>query len=115
MTNTVINNVTAHYKAKLAGQLLSMEVEEWNTTIYYRTTSSLRAESHIMNYTQQGKTAEALVETIIQKSLDSEGKKLFKETDRATLLNEADPKVLIKVAAKLNSASDETIADIEGN
>lgn len=115
MTNTVINNVTAHFKSKLAGQLLSMEVAEWNTTIYYRATSSLRAESYIMGYTQQGKTAEALVETIIQKSLDSEGNKLFKETDRATLLNEADPKVLINVAATLNSASDETIADIEGN
>ena len=60
-----------------------MEVAEWNTTIYYRATSSLRAESFIMSFTQQGKTAEALVESIIQKSLDSEGNKLFKETDRA--------------------------------
>lgn len=115
MTNTVINNVTAHYKTKLAGQLLSMEVPEWNTTIYYRSTSSLRAESYIMSFTQQGKTAEALVETIIQKSFDSEGNKLFKETDRAALLNEADPKILIRVAAKLNSASGDTIEDIEGN
>jgi hypothetical protein len=40
---------------------------------------------------------------------------MFKEADRATLLNEADPKVLIRVATKLNNAGDIPLAEIEGN
>ena len=76
---------------------------------------SMRTESKIMALTGQGKTAEALVESIVLKALHKNGDKMFKETDRATLLNEADPKVLIRVATKLNNAGDIAQAEIEGN
>jgi len=114
-TKTVLENATAHFREKLAGKLYQIEVKEWNTTLYYRSTSSMRTESKIMALTQQSKTAEALVESVILKSLDKDGNRVFKDTDRASLLNEADPKVLIKVATILNNASDHSISDIEGN
>jgi len=115
MTKSVLENATAHFQEQLAGTMYSMKVDEWKATIYYKSTSSMRTESKIMALTGQGKTAEALVESIVLKALDKEGDKLFKETDRATLLNEADPKVLIRVATKLNNAGDTSLADIEGN
>jgi len=115
MTKTVLENATAHFKEKLAGKLFELEVPEWNSTIYYHSTASMRTESKIMALTQQSKTAEALVESVVLKSLDKDGNRVFKDTDRAALLNEADPKVLIKVATVLNNASENSISQIEGN
>ena len=115
MTKTVLENATAHFKEKLAGKLFELEVPEWNATIYYHSTVSMRTESKIMALTQQGKTADALVESIVMKSLDKDGNRVFKDTDRAALLNEADPKVLIRVATKLNNAGENALAEIEGN
>jgi hypothetical protein len=111
---TPIESATAHFKEKLAGKLYKYHSDEWDMDIHYRSSSSMRVESKIMSLTQNGKAADALVESIILKALDQDGNRLFKETDRATLLNEADPKVLIRVATKLNNAS-EPMVDIEGN
>jgi hypothetical protein len=68
-----------------------------------------------MNLTQQGKTAEALVESIVLKAMDEDGNRIFKDMDKPELLNQADPQVLIKVAGVLNNANAESIEDIEKN
>ena len=113
---TPLQNALSHFKSKLAGELKSIEVPEWDTTIYYRGTSSMATESKILSLTTNGKTADGLVESIVQKSLDENGKRVFKDTDRAALMNEADPSVLIKLATALNNANTEdSISDIEGN
>lgn len=105
----------AHFKAKLAGNLFSYKVEEWDCDIYYRATANMATEAKIMNLTQTGKTAEALVESIVLKALDENGKRIFKEIDRIELLHETDPSVLIKVAGVLNNANSESIEAIEKN
>tara|TARA_Y100000114_G_scaffold77875_1_gene71639 strand:- start:276 stop:506 length:231 start_codon:yes stop_codon:yes gene_type:complete len=76
----------------------------------------MRTESKIMALTQNGKSAEALVESIILKALDQDGNRVFSEGDRPSLLNEVDPQVIIKVASQLNNVpADETIEAIEKN
>ena len=89
--------------------------EEWKIDIYYQAVASLNVENKIMSLQQQGKTAEALVESIIQKALDADGNRLFTNMDKQELLNEADPQVIIKVATVLNNANSESIEDIEKN
>ena len=121
MTKTNSDNMTikqkalAHFKSKMAGDLLKLKVDEWDCDIFYRATSSMATEAKIVKLTTDGRTAEALVESIIQKAMDIDGKRLFQETDRPALMNEVDPKVLIKVAGALNNANSETIGDIEKN
>ena len=105
----------AHFKAKLAGEQQQLHVAEWDCDIYFRATSSMATEAKILKLTTEGKTAEALVESIIQKSYNQEGKRLFVDTDRAMLMNEVDPQVLIKVASALNNANNETVGDVEKN
>jgi hypothetical protein len=68
-----------------------------------------------MSMQQQGKTAEALVESILLKALNADGDRLFSNMDKDELLNEADPNVIIKVASVLNNANSETVEDIEKN
>jgi hypothetical protein len=116
MTQSVRDKAISHYKQRLASKLYKYHVEEWDCDIYYRSTSSMRTESKIMALTQNGKSAEALVESIILKALDQDGNRVFSEGDRPALLNEVDPKVIIKVASQLNNVpEDETIEAIEKN
>lgn len=105
----------AHFKAKIAGNLFKYHVDEWDCDVYYRATASMATEAKIMNLTQQGKTAEALVESIVLKALDEDGNRIFRDVDRPELLNETDPQVLIKVAGILNNANADSIEAIEKN
>lgn len=105
----------AHFKSKLAGDMNKLHVEEWDCDIYYRSTSSMSTEAKILKLTTEGKTAEALVESIVQKSLDADGKRVFHDTDRSHLMNEVDPTVLVKVATALNNASSDSVSSIEKN
>ena len=112
---TIKQKALAHFKAKIAGNLFKYHVDEWDCDVYYRATASMATESKIMNLTQGGKTAEALVESIVLKALDEDGNRIFRDADRPELLNQADPQVLIKVAGVLNNANSESIEDIEKN
>tara|TARA_R100000734_G_scaffold18169_1_gene14860 strand:+ start:2563 stop:2931 length:369 start_codon:yes stop_codon:yes gene_type:complete len=114
-TLSALDAATGHFKNKLSGSLIKYKCEEWGIDIYYKSTSSLAVENKIMGYQQQGKTAEALVESIINKALDKHGERLFKSTDRATFLHEVDPNVIIKLATVLNNANNDSVEDIVKN
>jgi len=104
---SLADNIRGHFKEKLGGELNKMTIQEWKTDIYYKNAYSFAVESKIINLQQQGKTVEALVESIICKSLNPEGKPMFGNGDRYMLMNEADPSVLLRVASELNSATTE--------
>ena len=110
-----ISKVTGQYKEKLGGKLFKYHVDEWDLDIYYRAISNMYVEQEIMALTTAGKTSEALVQSIILKSLDADGNKLFSKMDKEELMREADPNVIIRVATKLNNAVDHSVEDIEGN
>tara|TARA_Y100001937_G_C7128106_1_gene335866 strand:+ start:2511 stop:2879 length:369 start_codon:yes stop_codon:yes gene_type:complete len=114
-TQSAIDIATGHFKDRLAGDMLCYHCEEWDMDIYYKATASLMVENKIMSLQQQGKTAEALVESIIAKALNKDGKKLFKTTDVPEFLHSVDPNVIIKVATKLNNASADTVEEIGKN
>lgn len=102
---SVLENAKQHFKSKLGGELLKLTVDEWKTDIYYKPAYSFNTESKILELQSQGKTVEALVESIIRKALTIEGNAMFTPHDKLTLMNEVDPGVLIKIATKLNSAT----------
>lgn len=109
---SILENATAHYKAQLAGNLQSIEVPEWETTIYFKAITSMADEQKVLKLHTEGKLAEALVESIISKACDADGKKLFKTADRVTLMHETDPKILMRVAGELNgTTSDEELGN----
>ena len=114
-TQPAIDIITGHFKNKLGGDLLKYNSEDWGIDIYYKATASLAVENRIMTLQQQGKTAEALVESILSKALTKDGEKMFKPTDRSTFLHEVDPQVIIKVATVLNNANAESVEAIEKN
>ena len=102
---SIRDNIKSHFKEKLGGELNKITIPEWQTDVYYKAAYSFAVESKIINLQQQGKTVEALVESIILKSLDPDGKQLFTSGDRNMLMYEADPAVLLKIASELNSGT----------
>lgn len=108
----VLDKATAHFRNQISGEMRSIEVPEWETKVYFKTATSLKDEGRVLELTQQGKTVEALVEGLIIKARNEDGTKMFTVADKAVLLNEVDPKVLITVVSAINSVSEQEL-DLE--
>ena len=99
----VIKKIQDHYKSAISGDLKKYHCTEWDTDVYYRTTYPFKDESRVIELQSQGKTAEALATALVLKARKADGSRMFKEADVTTLMNEADPMVIVKVADAINS------------
>jgi len=111
---TVLANAQEHFKSKLAGGLQKITVSEWKTDIYFKKAYPFAVEQKIISLQQEGKTVDALVETLLQKALDPDGKPLFTKFDRTTLMHDVDPSVIINICAQINNPID-SVEDIVKN
>lgn len=100
----ITKNITNHYQRVIGGDLEKMHIEEWDMDIYYRKTNTFQDEAKVIDLQAKGKIVEALVESVIQKARDKDGKKLFQPAHKTTLMNEADPAVVTKIATAINNA-----------
>jgi hypothetical protein len=101
---SVMDNISKHYQSAIGGEMESYHCEEWNTDIYFRKTYPLKDEAKILELQSQGKTVEALVESIVAKARTKDGKRMFHDADKVKLMNEADPQTVVKVASAINNA-----------
>ena len=111
---SIMDKIGKHYQSSIGGEMKKIQVEEWDTDIYCRTTYPLKDEAKVMELQAAGKTIEAVVESIVVKARDKDGKRLFHDADRIKLMHEADPLVVVKVGTAINNAKlsvdQETIA-----
>jgi len=112
--NTPLQNATAHFRSKISGEMSSLKVEEWDLTIYYKPSATLKEQSKIIELSQKGNTVEALVETLIQRARNEDGTKMFAPADRQVFMNEVDPEVIIRVVSEINGVDDELDLDDAG-
>ncbi len=89
-------------------------VPEWDTTLYFRPATTFAQEQGVVKLHTEGKMTEALVETLITRALDEDGKRVFKGADRVVLMNEVDPGIMMRVITELNK-DDEELEDELGN
>jgi hypothetical protein len=106
----ILENATAHFRNQISGAMQFVDAPEWGTKIYYKAAVSLKEEGKILELSQQGKTVEALVESLIVRARNEDGTKMFNFADKATLLNEVDPKVLIRLIGEMNNAVDQDLS-----
>lgn len=112
--NTVLQKATSHFRTQLDGTMRELDVPEWECKVYYYPTSSFKDESSVLKLQQEGKTVEALVQSLIVKCRNADGSKMFQSADRVTMMNEVDPKVIIRIASVINS-DEYSIDDVEKN
>lgn len=101
----ILEKATAHFRNQISGEMKTLEVPEWEAKIYFKSATSLKDEGRILELSQQGKTIEALVESLIIRARNEDGSKMFTLADKPTFLNEIDPKVIIRVVGEMNSMS----------
>jgi Cdc6-like AAA superfamily ATPase len=112
---SAIEKAQKHFQTKLTTELKHLHVKEWELDIYYRDIHTLRTESKIVELAQAGKSVEALVQTILSKALDKEGKLLFTQYDKDALLNDADPAVVLNISRVLSGGDLPQVSEIEKN
>ena len=112
---SAIEIVKKQFQARIAGKLNQYHVDEWGMDVYYRNITTLKQEAKIVELSTQGKSVEALVEAVITKALDEDGKPLFTQYDKAALMNEADPAVILKLSRALNGGDLPSVEEVEGN
>ena len=111
---SVLDKAKGHYQAQIK-EMNSFEVPEWETTIYFRKVTNLAQEAEVVELTRRNKTVEAMVTTIVNKARDEDGKPIFTKHDKATLLNEVDPAVILRIAEKINGGALPKVEELEKN
>jgi hypothetical protein len=91
----------AQFRDRMGGALNSVEVPEWNTTIYFKPCMSFKQQGEVLNLASQGKQAEAIAMTFITRSLDENGKGLFKRVNMTEIMNQVDPDVISRVVSAM--------------
>lgn len=101
---SAIDNAKAHFKSILAQGLQGpLDVPEWGLKVYFKPATTFHQESRIVELTSQGKQVEALVEGLIMRALDIDGKPLFNKADKTELMRECDPNVIMRIVTEMNS------------
>lgn len=112
----VMDKIRSHYRETVSGELKAIEIPEWDMTMYYKRGTNFQLESKVMELQNAGKTAEALVQVLINRCLDENGKRIFNEHNKVELMKSADPKVLLNIVAQINDDDDPvSVEDAEKN
>jgi hypothetical protein len=101
----ILEKATAHFRNQISGEMKAIEVPEWECKMYFKSATSLKEEGRILELSQQGKTIEALVESLIIRARNEDGSRMFTQADKPTFLNEIDPRVIIRVVGEMNTQS----------
>ena len=108
----VLEQATAHFRNKVGGEMKFIHVPEWNSKIWFKPSITLKEQSKLIELSSQGKTVEALVESLIVKARNEDGSKMFTMVDKVTFMNEVDPQIIIRVVGEINNVND-TEQDLE--
>ena len=107
------DKIKQHYQTAIGGAMQKIKVEEWDMEIFARHTYSFKDEQKIIQLQSEGKIVDSLVESLLIKARDAEGKRIFHDADRLTLMNEADPTVVTRVVGQINSAGPRTLTPVD--
>ena len=108
----VLANAKKHFHGLNSGDLESMEVPEWSTKNKKKKGGLYFAQqSKVIELTNQGKTAEALVEMLILRAIDADGKKMFKPVEKTEIMREVDPNVILKIVTAMGEDEDVVTAE----
>ena len=101
---SVLDNARSHFRSALSQELQSVEVPEWNSTIWFKVATNFAVEQKIIELHGKGHLVEALVETLISKALHEDGSRMFTAADKIVLMRDVDPEVIISVVTAINEA-----------
>lgn len=93
-----IARVRAHYDS-IAPKVII--VPEWDNLEIHATSVTLSEQSRIYSNAKEEDVYSSVIEVLIVKAKDAEGKALFTIADRPALLHHSDPAVVVRVASEI--------------
>ena len=100
---SIIDRAKSHFEG-LGVQ--SIEIEEWKDddgkpTIVYWNPITLLEKNRLLKKSDNLNDIAILADVLVMKALDKDGKKIFKLEDKQTLMENADPNILQRIAQKM--------------
>ena len=114
---SVIEKAVQHFTERL-GELGSVEVPEWGVTIYFKKVESLNVQKKIAKRLndKDGTGEDAMVQALIERSLDSEGNKLFAPKDYTELMTKTYKNVIARILESMSKQTESaTVEEAEKN
>jgi len=116
---SILEGAKAHFRERLSGGLQSLEVPEWDVegkpaVIYYKASLNFLQQEKILKLSDEGKKAEAIVQALIERSLDENGDRLFKQANRLELMKKVDPEIISRIVGDM-SGDEGDLDEIEKN
>jgi len=115
----LLESAKAHFRERLAGGLQEIEVPEWlvddaPAKIYFKPALNFQAQERIIKLSEEGKKAEAIVQAFIERALDEDGNRMFKQANRLELMKNVDPEIVGRVVSEM-SGDEYSVDDLEKN
>ncbi len=109
--SAVLSKAKEHFKEIANQGMASIEIPEWQVTVYWKIGGlNFASQSKIIELQNSGKSAEALVEMMIMRALDADGKKMFKLAEKTELMREVDPNVILKVVTAMGDSEEDVVS-----
>lgn len=103
--NPVLSKAKTHFAEISNKGMDSMHVPEWDTTVYWKIGGlNFASQSKIIELQQKGQSAEALIEMLIMRALQQDGKKMFRPIEKAILMKDVDPNVILQIVTAMGES-----------
>ena len=101
----VLDTAKMHFAEISNKGMESFEVPEWDTTVYWKVGGlNFASQSAVIELQNAGKSADALVEMMLIRALDKDGKKMFSKMEKPILMNQVDPNVILKIVTAMGES-----------
>ena len=95
------DNAKSQFSDIISGELLSIFVEEWNDTIYYKAAINGKKQAQILKLYDQGKTVEAVCMALIMRALNKDGDSVWRVGELNELMREYDTNVISRIVEQI--------------
>jgi hypothetical protein len=114
--NPVLDKAKSHFAEISNKGMESLEVPEWDTTVYWKVGGlNFASQSKVLELQQSGKTADALIEMLVMRALNEDGKRMFKLAEKTIIMNSVDPNVILKIVTAMGQSDNVEEEDAVGN
>ncbi len=107
---SILDNARGHFQQQLSNEPKEIEVPEWGCSIFYKP-MSLKTKGELNKYAEN--PFEYAARTLILRSLDENGNRMFKGANFTEIMREVDPVVVETIV--LEMATSEDLEEIEKN
>ena len=101
------------WRNKLAAPMSSVQVDEWDCEIFFKP-ATLEQKNAIYQFLANN-DLQSIAETIVRRSLDADGRKLFSNADKKAFMSQLDPDIVSRVAVAINEEPESTVEDARKN